>query len=871
MAISVWATLVATAGTEVELPPPAGSQVDFQREIEPLLRERCHFCHGPEQQMGGLRLDSRQSALAGGYSGSVIVPGKSAESRLIHLVAGVKNEEDLVMPMVGERLTPEEVGLLRAWIDQGVAWSEAVASSAGVAQTGEPQVERTHWAFVSPRKAPIPSVKNSAWVRNPIDAFVLARLEAEGVEPSPEADPATLIRRLTLDLLGLPPTPQEVDKFLADTRPDAYGHLVDRLLASSHYGEKWARQWLDLAHYGDTDGYEHDGVRPHAWRWRHWVIETLNRNMPFDQFTIEQVAGDLIPSASTKQRVATGFFRNTLTNREGGMPLEQRRNEQLIDRASTVGTAWLGLTVGCAQCHDHKYDPITQKDYYQLYAFFNTAQEVNIEAPLPGEWGPYLLLKSEYDKKRQQLLAEYNVSELYADWEKKLLVAADNLNNAELEWKFAWELIGWDPDHGSDGAQDLVRIPRSQRSQKVQDLLVDHMIKWYMTLVSEKRFKEIKFKELRKKLGELKKEYPLLSEAQTLRENPNPPKTHILMRGNWQSPGVEVQPNTPAFLPPLRSENGEPARLSLAKWLVSRENPVTARVTVNRMWQEFFGRALVATSEDFGTRGESPSHPKLLDWLAVEFMDKGWNLKAMHKLMVTSAAYRQSSKIREDLQERDPDNQLLARQARFRLPAELVRDVALAASGLLSPRIGGKSVRPPLPPGVVELGFGDEVQGVRWKESEGTDRYRRGLYIFFQRTVPYPQLVTFDAPDSLGSCSRRDRSTTPLQALNLLNDPVFFEAAQGLAARVLREKPGSVGDRIDYAFRLCLARTPRPHEKDYLIQYYQRQKEILERDPQSVETLFPAKGVKGVDPAEAAAWVSLGSVLLNLTEFVTRG
>ena len=874
VAVSAWAALQpAVATDEGALPPPAKSRVDFGRDVGPLFKERCESCHGPEKQMGGLRLDSREAALAGGYSGAVILSGNSAESKLIHMVAGVKKDKDkesLVMPLVGEKLTPEQVGLLRAWIDQGAEWPEQQAAPGPeAAQSERPQT--THWAFIPPQRVAVPQVRNRArnrtWIRNPIDAFVLAKLEAEGIEPSPEADRTTLIRRVSLDLIGLPPTPREVDEFLADNRTDAYERLVDRLLASPHYGEKWARQWLDLAHYGESDGYENDRARSHAWRWRHWVIDALNRNMPFDQFTIEQLAGNLLPNATVEQKVATGFLRHTLTNREGGMPLEQRRNEQVLDRTNTLGTVWLGLTVGCAQCHDHKFDPVTQKDYYQLYAFFDTGQEVNIEAPLPGELGPYLLRKPEYDKKRRELLADYGVPKLYPEWEKKMLETGDNLESASLPWQVEWHYLAVDPDHGTDGAQDLIRIPPSQRSQKVQDLLVDHLVKWPPPEFGPKEKK--KFKELRKKLEYLKGEYPALSEALTLNENPTPPKTHLLIRGVWDRPGIEVQPNTPAFLPPLRSPNGHADRLSLARWLVSTENPLTARVTVNRMWQELFGRGLVETSEDFGTRGKPPAHRKLLDWLAVGFMDNGWNMKKLHKLLVTSATYRQSSKIRPELEERDPSNQLLARQPRLRLSAELVRDVTLAASGLLNPAIGGKSVRPPLPASVLELGFGMN-EWIFWDESQGADRYRRGLYTFFQRMVPYPQMTTFDAPDSLSSCSRRERSTTPLQALNLLNDPVFFEAAQGLAARVLREKPGSLSDRIEYAFRLCLARKPLPAEKDPLIQYYQQQKEVLERDPQSIEKVFPAQGVDGVEPAEAAAWVGLSSVLLNLDEFITR-
>jgi hypothetical protein len=845
------------------LPSPAKKKIDFARDIAPLLRERCETCHGAEKQMGGLRLDNREAALAGGYSGSVIKPGNSAESRLIHLVSGLT--EELIMPMTGAKLTSEQVGLLRAWIDQGAEWSEQAAAVPEVGNREKPKTD--HWAYLPPRRPPVPKVQDRAWLRNPLDAFVLAKLEDGGIQPSPEADRATLIRRVSLDLIGLPPTPEEVDQFLTDTHPDVYERLVDRLLASPHYGEKWARHWLDLARYADSDGYEKDLPRPHAWRWRDWVIHALNSNMPFDQFTIEQLAGDLLPNPTVEQKVATGFNRNTLTNREGGIDLEEFRVEEVVDRTNTLGTVWLGLTVGCARCHDHKYDPTFQKEYYQLYAFFNSAQKVNIEAPLAGEMGPFLSRKSTYDRKWRELLEDYDVPEMEAEWEKNLLEAVLNPGANEV-WDFSWGIV----EILVDGAEQILRLNPSQRTQKQQDQLTEYFIQWYGTNmvpgVSKDEHDKLKFKELWEKREQLKEKYPGLSEAQIFVENPSPPKTHILIRGDFRRPGVEVYPDTPRVLPPLPG-GAEPPRLQLARWLVSGDHPLTARVTVNRMWQEFFGRGLVETSEDFGTRGELPTHPELLDWLAVEFMDNGWNVKKTHRLLVTSATYRQSSKIRGELQGRDPYNKLLARQSRFRLSAELIRDVALSASGLLNPAIGGKSIRPPQPAGMVKLGFASDLRA--WREDEGADRYRRGLYIFFQRTVPYPQLINFDAPDSLLACSRRGHSTTPLQALNLLNDPVFFEAAQGLAARVLREKQGSVADRIDYAFRLCLARLPKPRERERLLRHYHQQKEILGRDPKSIELLFPANGVEGVDPSEAAAWVGVSRVLLNLEEFITRG
>lgn len=845
------------ASAQVELPPAASVKVDFVRDIQPILSQHCHACHGPAMQMSSFRLDQKQNAMAGGNSGQVIKPGDSANSKLIQLVAGVV--KDAVMPPEGERLSRKQVGLLRAWIDQGASWPETgVASGSPASQP----VRSNHWAFRPVRRPIVPQVRNSSWVRNPIDRFVLQRLEKEHVTPSPEADRATLIRRVSLDLTGLPPTPQEVSAFLADRTPQAYEHAVDRLLASNHYGEKWARPWLDLARYADSDGYEKDKPRPHAWRYRQWVIEALNRNLPFDQFTIEQLAGDLLPNATLEQKIATGFNRNTLTNREGGIDLEEFRTEQVLDRTTTLGTVWLGLTLGCARCHDHKYDPIKQREVYQLFACFNTAKEINIEAPVAGEIGPYLSRKPERDKKRQDLLKEYKVLDLMPEWERTTLEAADH-PGINVPYDVAWDTVGKMVDQG----HEILRKPPAQRTGKEQDKLTNHFVQYYGIVLQKEQYKELKFRELSQKLAELDELYPGLTEAQTFIENPTPPKAHVLIRGDFRQPGVEVQPEAPAILPPL-PQGQEPARLRLARWVVSRNNPLTPRVTVNRMWQEFFGQGLVGTSEDFGTRGDLPTHPTLLDWLAATFMETGWDVKKMHKLIVMSATYRQTSATRQELETRDPQNKLLARQQRLRLPAELVHDAALFVSGLLDPTVGGISIRPPLPPGVADLSYGT---GFQWKPSQGAEQYRRGLYIHFQRTVPYPQLVNFDAPSSLLACSRRERSTTPLQALNLLNDPVFFQAAQGLATRILRENLGSPSDRLDYAFQLCVGRWPEPDERDRLIQFYQQQKEIIARNPAAGTGLFPAQGVEGLNSTEAAAWVSVSRVLLNLDEFITRG
>jgi Protein of unknown function (DUF1553)/Protein of unknown function (DUF1549)/Planctomycete cytochrome C len=850
------ASVAPTAQESSQLPPAAEARVDFLRDVQPVLATRCHVCHGPSQQMNGLRLDSREAALKGGYTGPVIVPAKSPESKLILRVASSK--DGFRMPPAGPPLTPKEVGILRAWIDQGAEWAETTtAPKESQASTGQKKSE--HWAFRPIQRAQLPAVKQNSWVRNPIDAFVLARLESAGAAPSPEADKITQIRRLSFDLIGLPPTLQEVEQFLADDSPEAYERVVDRLLDSPHYGEKWARHWLDLARYADSDGYEKDQARPYAWRWRHWVIEALNRDMPFDQFTRQQIAGDLLPRSSPEPVVATGFHHNGLKNREAGVKREEARFEEMVDRTNTVGTVWLGLTVGCAQCHDHKYDPISQKDYYQLFAFLNNTQDVVVDAPLPGELGPYLQARPDYYKKRNGLLEEGRVLEMQAQWEAKIRQAKEDPGK-NLDWDYALTEVR----AMVDAADRLLRKQPDQRTQKENDELTDYFIGHPGPEIAKDKGTSERFKELQKKLQELDKSFPALSQAYAVIESPEPVRTHIAVRGDYKRDGLEVQADTPNFLPPL-SKNNKLARIRLAEWLVSRENPLTSRVVVNRMWQEFFGRGLVRTSEDFGTQGEKPTHPELLDWLAAEFMDRGWSMKQMHKLVVMSATYRQSSQARPELKDRDPDNTLLAKQNRLRLTAEGVRDAALSASGLLYPSLGGESVRPPQPESVSKLTYG----GAKWEESQGKDRYRRGLYIHYQRTSPYPQLVNFDEPNSNTACTRRPRSNTPLQALNLLNDPVFSEAAQSLAIRALEEAPRTWESRLETLFQLCLSRKPSPNERERMARYFEKQKAIFQKDNRSV-TLVAPNPVPGVEPAELATWVGLGRVLMNLDEFITR-
>lgn len=759
--------------------------VDFKTQVQPLL-QRCITCHGPQQQKNGLRLDRSADALRGGYSGPVIIPGDSGRSKLVALVSG---KEKVVMPLEGSRLTPAEVGILRAWIDQGAYWPSDSSERDAPAKRS---TSSRHWAFQPIRNRIPPAVGNARWVRNPIDRFILARLNKETLKPSPEAERATLLRRLHLDLIGIPPSPDELSAFLADSQADAYERAVDGLLASPHYGEKWARHWLDLARYADSDGYESDRSRPHAWRYRHWLIDAVNRDVPFDQFTVEQMAGDLLPNATEEQLVATGFHRNTLTNREGGVDTEEFRTEQVFDRTNTLGAVWLGLTMGCAQCHDHKYDPITQREYYQLFAFLNSAIEQDIEAPLPGEGGAYLSAKPAHGAKREAFFKEYKIDELQVEWERQLLNAVANPGR-DAEWDYGWKFFS----NNSIGGQAIIRLPPASRTIKQRE----QMTAWFLRFgINRLKLPKEQLAEIQKKWTALEATAPQVSHAQVVREAYEPSHTHLLVAGNFRDKGIPVTPATPAVLHAFPA--GAPLnRLGLAQWLLSPSNPLTARVTVNRCWQEFFGRGLVRTSEDFGTQGERPSHWDLLDWLAREFMRGGWSMKRMHRLIVTSAAYRQSSRVGPELRERDPGNILLARQSRLRLPAELIRDSALFAAGFLNPAVGGRSARPPQPQGVAELGYANNI---KWEESQGADRYRRGLYIHFQRAAPYPQLVNFDAPDGMLSCTRRQRSNTPLQALNLLNGSGLLRGGAGTRGASPEAKPACV----PRSPRVCFSHLP---------------------------------------------------------------
>ncbi|MFN4257679.1 MAG: PSD1 and planctomycete cytochrome C domain-containing protein [Gemmataceae bacterium] len=827
-----------------KLPPAAAGSIDFQRDIQPILAARCLSCHDGAKQRGGLRLDDGKAALEGSNAGPVLVPGNSAESRLIHVIAGL--DEETKMPPTGKPLTAAEVGKLRAWIDQGAKFPES-------ATTTTPTVRSDHWSFQPIQRPDLPPVKNAGWVRNPIDIFILAQLEKENVQPSPEADRQTLIRRLSLDLLGFPPSPEEVTEFVQDTRPDAYERLVDRMLASPHYGERWARHWLDLARYADSDGFEKDTGRPFAWRYRHWVIDALNQDMPFDQFTIEQLAGDLLPNATVEQKVATGFHRNTLTNKEGGVDQEQFRVEAVVDRVNTTASVFLGLTLACAQCHDHKYEPLSQREYYQFFAFFNSDREVDIPAPLPGDEAEYRQKKAAFDKAHAVLIAQRDA------YQKDGLPAKVDQWEASLQPEEMRKLPA--------NIQAVLKITAEKRTASQQKVLLDYHVKTDSELA-----------QLNRTITNHARQEPKLTQAQTLALG-SKRDTHVMIRGDFLRPGVKVEPGVPAVIAPkLKSDS--PNRLDLARWLVDADNPLTARVIANWMWYHHFGRGLVPTLEDFGIMGERPSHPELLDWLASEFKTPpgspltrggtaglGWSMKEFHKLVVTSATYRQSSRSRPELASRDPNNVWLSRQNRLRLPAEVIRDSSLASSGLLSRKIGGPSVRPPQPEGISELTYANSA---RWVVSSGEDRYRRGLYIWFQRTSPYPMLMTFDAPDSNVSCTRRERTNTPLQALTLLNDVVFVECAQALGKRLITDKPkASPAERIRHAYQLCLARAPNDIELAVLRQLFDELYASSRGNPEAAAQLagqLPA----GADAAETAAWIALARTVLNLDEFITR-
>jgi hypothetical protein len=820
----------------------------FNRSVLPILADHCFPCHGADvgARKAGLNLYREQSAKSALESGNVAVVAGDTNASALYRRITAEGDERMPPSEAGEALSAAEIDLLGEWIAGGASWE-------------------AHWAYLPPVKPAVPKVQNPGWPRNAVDGFVLQRMEQVGLAPSREADRRTLIRRVYLDLIGLPPSPEAIQDYLQDSAPDAYARMVDAALASPHYGEKWARWWLDLAGYADSDGYLSDFLRPWAWRYRDWVVNALNRDMPFDAFTREQIAGDLLPNATVDQRIATGFFRNTTSNREGGADLEEYRTQQAADRTKLLGTTWLAATLECAQCHDHKYDAITQREFYGLYAFFNDADEVNIAAPTGEEEAHFASARPVYLTEREALLAPAAeaLAALQTRWEEKLLWAADHPGQGDHHWDRAWEVLGlvWGQSQGEGQLEGtyIVRKPVSERTDDERIRLQDYFLA-RGALVDEAQFETLGVKELLDKLNELRDTLPNVSRAPTLRQARSPRDTAVHIRGDFRSRGDAVTNGTPAVLHALDAQP-KPNRLDLAHWIVSPDNPLVSRVVVNRLWQEVFGRGLVGTSDDFGIRGDRPTHPELLDWLALRFVEDGWSVKRLLRTLALSATYRQSSDARLDAADIDPDNTLLARHTRTRLSAELVRDNALAASGLLNPTLGGPSVRPPQPASVTNEGFDNS-----WEASEGADRYRRGLYTFIQRTSPYGQLVNFDFPDTNRACTRRVRSNTPLQALNLLNDEAFVDAARTLASRTHRECEGNFRDKVTYVYEHCLARPAERHEIQRLQQLFESERERFAATPALATALVADKP----DAVTAAAWVVVCSVVLNLDEFVTK-
>jgi hypothetical protein len=814
--------LVATSVFSAELP------VDFARDVKSILSRRCTSCHGPEKQENDLRLDSASTIMAGGISGSPIVPGNSSASLLVRAITGNDVEK---MPPEGDPLSADEVALIRRWIDSGAIVPDGEAV--------EP-VKSQHWSFQKVLRPRLPRIDQAEWAENEIDYFILVRLEREGLCPSPPAPRATLIRRLHLDLIGIPPSVPEVEAFESDSRPDAYERLVDRLLASPAYGERWGRHWLDAARYADSNGYTRDFARQ-IWKYRDWVIQAMNQDLEFDEFTIQQLAGDMLPGATQDQLVATGFHRNTLINEEGGTDPEQFRIEAVADRIDTTGSVFLGLTIGCARCHEHKYDPISQREYYQLFAFFNNCDEPTIEAPSSLE-----IARGDLERRDEIRAQVAQIEVSLADREKEL-----------MEAQLAWEKTVTPEQRARlpGPLQTAFDQKPELRDPQQKQLLRDHFQK---LKIARKQFPQLE------QIAQLRAAEPEIPTTMVLRERSTARETYIHRRGNFLDPGDRVSPGVPAVLPPLASSSPSASRLDFARWLVSSENPLTARVTVNRHWQLLFGRGIVETENDFGSQGSLPTHPELLDWLAAEFMHQNWSVKALHRLIVTSATYRQSSVWRDDLADVDPDDRLWARQSRLRIEAEVIRDAALAVSGLWQRQIGGPSVFPPQPDGV----FAFTQDPKPWKTAKGADRYRRGMYTHLWRSSPYPALVTFDFPDANTTCTRRIRSNTPLQSLTLANDPVFMECSSALADLVLQASCDSIPQRLEYAFRRCLARRPDERELNRLEQWLQQQHKAFAANPEAARQL--AGHPTHADPTERAAWIATCRVLLNLDEFITR-
>lgn len=1037
--------LLFVAGILVSLAVPAAfaAEIDFTRDIAPLFSGRCVQCHGESRREGGLRLTGRGDLLLLNDSGlAAVSPGQSQASELIRRVTAAEDSGER-MPPEGAPLTPQQIDLLRRWVDAGAKWPDGAPAP-------------RHWAYVKPVRPALPADADSEWCRHPIDRFVLARMQAAQLEPAAPAEPARLIRRLYLDLIGLPPSVEDVDAFLADPSAAHYARIVDRLLDSPRYGEKWARQWLDLARYADSNGYQADQFRE-IWAYRDWVIAAMNADMPFDQFTIEQFAGDLLPEATLDQRIATGFHRCTTCNVEAGVDPEENRVNQIIDRVNTTGTVWLGTTLECAQCHNHKYDPFTQQDYYQLFAFFNNTP-LEVDQPSRGGVqyevsGPKLALplNTEQDRQRAELQGRRNELQQRAEARRQTVLAAlpeweqrfQSQSTAAPQWHqlangeftsaggaqgerledgsilvtgerpdtdtytlvfetpltgitgfkleclthpslsrsgpgraagsrpnfVAYELelsatplrsttvaqagsarspsetrvalhtatasfsqtnwdvaglidgdpkTGWaiNPQFGKDhwasfltsepigfegGTRLTVRIPQTFGGARTigrlrcsvmtgtpgataipSDLVAALKVPVEKRTARQRRkiaeyctAQDSELAQLNRDLAAVDKQLSAIEPPTTLvmTEMNEPRLTRIFKRGDFLQPTATVIPQTPAALPPLDEQpaaRARPDRLALAEWLVSPENPLTARVAVNRWWAEFFGRGIVATLEDFGAQGERPSHPELLDWLAVELMEHNWSMKHLHRQIVLSATYQQDSRVTPKSLQADPYNILLARGPRLRLSAETIRDQALTAAGLLSTRMGGPPVYPPQPANIWRhVGRNAPKYIIDTDE----DRFRRGIYVVYRRSAPYPSFVTFDAPDRGASCVQRSRTNTPLQALTLLNDPAYVEAALGLARRIATlDTALDDRSRAEFGFRLVLSRPPTSAETTRLLELYGAARDRFSAQEAEAAALVPADmRLPDVPLADLAAWFYIGNLLLNLDETVTKG
>lgn len=845
LVVLLWPPLLTAAAQEI--PVPRTSAVDFARDIRPILAKRCVHCHGPDEasREAGLRLDTREGATAVLESGQrAIVPGQPQASELIRRVTAAGGAER--MPPEGKPLTGEEIQLLRRWIQDGGNFA-------------------SHWAYVPPRRPALPQVRDTAWPRGAIDRFVLARLEAAGLAAAAAAEPAVLLRRVHLDLTGLPPAAEEVEAFELDPSPAAYEAVVDKLLAAPQFGEKWARQWLDLAGYADSNGYQHDAVRTN-WPWRDWVIRALNEDMPFDEFTIAQVAGDLAAGAPETHpvrnqspddlRLATAFFRHTPFNAAGDSIAEEVRANLLFDRVSKVGSVWLGTTLECAQCHSHKFDPVTITDYYRLFAYFNAAvtefdrsgKEVRkrfqppamVEVPLAGE--PL----AKYEALRGELTA--------------VTKELDAARPDAVARQPAWEETAKDhPDVPVDIRRLLDRPPGERKPAEVEDIE-----KHYLSVAPETKELVARRKQL---TAAVRRAGP--PRVLVLADDPAPRTTHLLRRGDYREPAEPVAPGAPEWLHPMPADT-PPNRLGLAQWLVDPAHPLTARVTVNRWWGEIFGRGIVPSTDDFGTQGELPTHPELLDWLALEFAagERPWSMKHILRLIVTSATYCQSSAAGAEQFRRDPHNEWLARGPRVRLDAELIRDQALAVSGRLTRHVGGPPAYPPQP-----AKLWDEITGNEdgsYPEARGAERFRRGIYTVFRRGAPYPSLQALDWPERSVCVARRSRTNTPSQALVLLNDPAFLELYAAFARRIL-DCAGDERQKITWAIRTCVARRPREEEIRVLTDLVEKKRRAFAADPRRMEQFLVQLNVPREEHGiELATWSLVSQTLLNLDETITR-